>query len=139
MNHHRAPRAPWGKFPLSELTVLGALGCATLGLLTWGTPRSAWAFLAATTLGCLAGLEVAIREHLTGHRRRTALLAATAAAIVSAAAVRLRLSPVVALLAALTAGAIAPPLLQRTFARRAQRGRPHASRAQPRGSSRAPS
>jgi hypothetical protein len=60
----RPPRAPWGAFPLSELTVLLAMAAALYGLLAWGSRSAVWALSAAACLGSLAGLEVAIREHL---------------------------------------------------------------------------
>jgi hypothetical protein len=76
----RFPRAPWGSFPLSELVVLLALACAAGGVATWGTPRGMWLVIAATVLGCLAGAEVCLREHLSGRRSRSGVLATTAAA-----------------------------------------------------------
>lgn len=75
------PRAPWGRFPLSELLVALALICAVAGAVTWGSSRSGWLIAAATVFGCLAGLEVALREHLAGRRSRSGLLAGTIAAL----------------------------------------------------------
>ncbi len=73
------PRAPWGAFPLSELLVVLAGILGAYGVLSWGSARSAWAIGAAMTLGCLAGLEVSIREHFAGYRSHAAVLAGTAA------------------------------------------------------------
>ena len=116
-----APRAPWGGFPLSELTVLVALALGAFGLANLGTQRrGAWGIGAATTLGCLAGLEIAIREHLSGRRSRTMLLAGALAALVSAGAMLLALPPLVALVAALVAAGIAVPVLRRAFSRAAR-------------------
>ena len=78
----RPPRAPWGSFPLSELTVLLALVAALYCFVSWGRPSAIWAAGAAACLGSLAGLEIAIREHFAGYRSRTTLLAATAAVAV---------------------------------------------------------
>ena len=117
------PRAPWGAFPLAELTVLLALGLGAFGLANLGTARGTWGVGAATTLGCLAGLEIAIREHFSGHRRRTMLLAGTVAAIASVGAVLVRLPPPATLAAAGAAGLAAVPLLERAFTR-ARAGRP---------------
>jgi len=117
----RAPRAPWGNFPLSELTVALALGLGVFGFANLGSARGAWGIGAATALGCLAGLEIAIREHFSGYRQRTMLLAGALAAVVSGAALLLRLPPLVALFAALGASAVALPMLQRAFLRRARR------------------
>ena len=73
------PRAPWGAFPLSELLVVLAVILAACGVLAWGSLRSTWAIAAAMTVGCLAGLEVSIREHFAGYRSHAAVLAGTAA------------------------------------------------------------
>jgi hypothetical protein len=75
----RPPRAPWGQFPLSELTVLLAIGLAVYGFAGLGSPRAVWAFAGAAALGSLAGLEVAIREHFAGYRPHAPLLAAALA------------------------------------------------------------
>jgi hypothetical protein len=77
----RAPRAPWGAFPLSELLVVLAVISAAYGMLTWGSSRATWAVGAAMTLGCLAGFEVSLREHLAGYRPHSSVLAGTAAAL----------------------------------------------------------
>ena len=81
----RVPRAPWGRFPLSELLVLLAVISAAYGVVSWGSVRGPWAFGAAMTLGCLAGLEVSIREHLAGYRPHSTVLASTAALLVGSA------------------------------------------------------
>ena len=75
----RAPRAPWGAFPLSELLVLFAVTFAAYGVVSWGSGRGPWAVGAAMTLGCLAGLELSLREHLAGYRSHSTVLAGTAA------------------------------------------------------------
>jgi hypothetical protein len=73
------PRAPWGAFPLSELLVVLAVIFAAFGVLSWGSTRGVWAFGAAMAFGCLAGLEVSLREHLAGYRPHSTVLAGTAA------------------------------------------------------------
>jgi hypothetical protein len=82
----RFPRAPWGSFPLSELVVALALGCAAAGAIGWGSVRGTWFMGAALALGSLAGAEIALREHLAGRRDRSALLATAAAAVTSTVA-----------------------------------------------------
>ncbi|HSJ99279.1 MAG TPA: hypothetical protein VLC53_19545 [Myxococcota bacterium] len=68
-----APQPPWGSFPLIELAALGAIGCAVVGLVQGG--RTGGVLLTvAMLLGSVAGLEVAIREHLAGYRSHTLLL-----------------------------------------------------------------
>jgi hypothetical protein len=69
-----APQAPWGNFPLVELCALAAI---VLGV--WGLLRHNGVLLTgAAVLGSVAGLEVAIREHLAGHRSHTLVLTGTA-------------------------------------------------------------
>jgi len=70
-----APPAPWGSFPLVELVVLVALVMIAVGFFTSG-PRQAVLIGAGLALGSLAGLELSIREHLSGYRSHILLLAA---------------------------------------------------------------
>src|SRR3954467_7637354 len=68
------PPAPWGSFPLQELTVLVGLVILVIGFLS----TSPVAIAVGVVLGCLAGLELALREHFAGYRSHTFLLAGTA-------------------------------------------------------------
>lgn len=68
------PDAPWGKFPLAELTVLAGIVCLIVGLVG-GTPKLVGI---GVVLGGLGGLEVSAREHFAGYRSHTTLLAGTA-------------------------------------------------------------
>jgi hypothetical protein len=65
------PPAPWGSFPLAELTILA--GLVMLGVGFFGGSRTALGV--GVVLGGLGGLEVALSEHLTGFRSHTTLLA----------------------------------------------------------------
>jgi len=67
------PPAPWGSFPLQELTVLVALVVLGVGLFA-GSPV---AIAVGVVLGCLAGLELSLREHFAGYRSHTTLIAGT--------------------------------------------------------------
>jgi len=82
-----AERPPplWAPFPLTELLVLAGIVLMTWGFLE-GAGRDANAKLAAgLAVASLAGLELTIREHLTGFRSHTTLLAgATAIATILA-------------------------------------------------------
>lgn len=70
-----APQSPWGSFPLVELCALAAI---VLGV--WGLLRHNGVLLTgAAALGSVAGLEVAIREHLGGYRSHTLVLSGAAA------------------------------------------------------------
>jgi hypothetical protein len=72
------PPAPWGKFPLVELLVLLALILFPLSFVVGGA-RGKVMLTAALAFGSLAGLELSIREHFSGYRSHTTVLAAVAA------------------------------------------------------------
>jgi hypothetical protein len=114
----RPPRAPWGGFPLSELTVLVAIGAALYCFASWGRPSALWAAGAAACLGSLAGLELAIREHFAGYRPHTTVLAATAAVAVLTVAQIATRSLLVSSLAGLAVYLATAAVLWRAFARR---------------------
>ena len=68
-----APKPPWGSFPLVELCALLAIVLAVWGVLT----HNGVLLTGAAFLGSVAGLEVALREHLGGHRSHTLVLTGT--------------------------------------------------------------
>lgn len=74
-----APAAPWGSFPLPEICVLAAIALGIAGFVIGGSSGNAL-LVGAVLLGSVAGLEVAIREHLGGYRSHTLVLAGTLAA-----------------------------------------------------------
>jgi len=78
-----APPAPWGSFPLVEIAVLVGIVILILGFFSGGTSQ---AILVGTglVLCSVAGLELAIREHLSGYRSHTLVLAAVPAVAVLA-------------------------------------------------------
>jgi len=65
------PPAPWGSFPLAELTILAGIVALVVGLFGGGPT----AIGIGIGLAGLGGMEVAIREHLAGYRSHTTLLA----------------------------------------------------------------
>ncbi|HEY2334641.1 MAG TPA: hypothetical protein VGH58_06515 [Solirubrobacterales bacterium] len=67
------PPAPWGNFPLAELTVLAGIVMLVIGVVG----SSPTALGVGVVLAGLGGLEVAVREHLAGYRSHTTLLAGT--------------------------------------------------------------
>jgi hypothetical protein len=67
------PPAPWGSFPLAELTVLAGIVMLVVGFVG----KSPTTLGVGLTLGALGGLEVSLREHLAGYRSHTTLLAGT--------------------------------------------------------------
>ena len=68
------PPAPWGSFPLSELAVLVAI-VLIVASFPVGGDQGVVMFAAGLLLGTLAGLEVSIREHFSGFRSHSTLLA----------------------------------------------------------------
>ena len=67
------PPAPWGSFPLAELTILAGIVMLAVGIFA----KSTSALGVGVVLAALGGLEVAAREHLAGYRSHTTLLAGT--------------------------------------------------------------
>jgi hypothetical protein len=75
------PPAPWGSFPLAELTVLAGIVMLVVGVVA----KSPTAIGAGVVLAGLGGLEVSVREHLAGYRSHTTLLAGTVFVLVTGA------------------------------------------------------
>lgn len=73
-----APKPPWHPFPLVELCVLLGIVLIAIGFFGDGD-RSRTALAAGIALSSVAGLEVALREHLAGFRSHSLLLAGAAA------------------------------------------------------------
>ncbi len=65
------PPAPWGSFPLQELSILVALVILIVGVVK-ASPKLV---TVGVGLACLGGLELTLREHLAGYRSHTLLLA----------------------------------------------------------------
>lgn len=65
------PPAPWGKFPLAELTVLAGIVVLVIGIVS----QNPTTIGIGVVLAALGGLEVSLREHLAGYRSHTTLLA----------------------------------------------------------------
>lgn len=67
------PPAPWGSFPLAELTILAGIVMLGVGIFA----KSPTSLGVGVVLAALGGLEVAAREHFAGYRSHTTLLAGT--------------------------------------------------------------
>jgi hypothetical protein len=65
------PPAPWGNFPLVQISVLAGLALIILGALD----KNAVQLVIGLGLGSLGGFELAIREHFAGYRSHTTLMA----------------------------------------------------------------
>ena len=79
------PEAPWGSFPLVEVMTLIGVILLILGFFVVKGDQGAVMVVVGVALASLAGLELAIREHLAGYRSHTMLLSGFLAAIVLAA------------------------------------------------------
>jgi hypothetical protein len=77
-----APPAPWSPFPLTELCILVALVLIALGAVDAGGRRNAL-LACGLALVTLAGLELALREHLAGFRSHSTLVAGACALAVT--------------------------------------------------------
>ncbi|HEY8083875.1 MAG TPA: hypothetical protein VIE64_10065 [Solirubrobacterales bacterium] len=106
------PPAPWGSFPLAELTVLAGIVSLAIGAIG-GHPT---AIVIGVVLASLGGLEVAVREHFAGYRSHTTLLAGVVFVLVVGGLFYLtNLILAVCLAAAAAAFAAAFLLLRRAF------------------------
>ena len=75
------PPAPWGSFPLAELSVLAGIVALVVGVVS----KSPTAIGIGVVLAALGGLEVSAREHFAGYRSHTTLLAGTVFVLVTGA------------------------------------------------------
>jgi hypothetical protein len=73
------PPAPWGNFPLAELTVLAGIVMLLIGIFG----KSPTAIGVGVVLAGLGGLATAASEHFAGYRSHTTLLAGTVFVIVT--------------------------------------------------------
>jgi hypothetical protein len=114
------PPAPWGSFPVSEIVV--AIGLVLLiGGLFLPPARGKIVIGVGLVLASLAGLELSIREHFSGYRSHTALLAGACGVATVALVLALghrSLSIGVALAIGVGTGALAAAALIMSFRRR---------------------
>ena len=73
------PPAPWGSFPLAELSVLAGIIALVAGVVS----KSPTTIGIGVVLAALGGLEVSAREHFAGYRSHTTLLAGTVFVVVT--------------------------------------------------------
>ncbi len=73
------PPAPWGSFPLAELTILAGIVALAIGIFG----RHPTAIGIGVVLAGIGGLEVSVREHFAGYRSHTTLLAGFAFVVVT--------------------------------------------------------
>jgi hypothetical protein len=114
-----APKAPWSPFPLVELCILLSFVLIIAGVVTHG-PRRGVLLVCGFVLVTLSSLELSIREHFSGYRSHTTLLAGISAVL---ADVPLyfwtKLPPEVLLVVGIVVFGVAFSLLRQAFQRRA--------------------
>ena len=79
------PRPLWGSFPLTELLTLAGIVLMAWGFLSGAGGDGNARIAAGLAIASLAGLELAIREHVTGFRSHTTLLSGAVAIVVMVA------------------------------------------------------
>ncbi len=114
-----APPAPWGAFPLAELAVLLGLVLMATGFFVASGGARAGLIAAGVMSASLAGLEVALREHLAGYRSHSTLLGGLAALALAVPLNLAGMAPVLALGLGLLGGAVVIWRARALFARRA--------------------
>jgi len=76
------PPAPWGSFPLVELSVLVGIVMLVIGFFFATGSRGPILIAGGLILGSIGGLELSIREHFAGYRSHTVVLAGVPALVV---------------------------------------------------------
>jgi len=69
------PPPLWAPFPLTELLILAGIVLMTWGFIAGAGEEGNAKIAAGLAIAALAGLELAVREHVTGFRSHTTLLA----------------------------------------------------------------
>jgi hypothetical protein len=77
------PKAPWHPFPLVELSILVGIVLIVLGLFVVEGDRGRIVLVFGLALGSLGGLDTALREHFSGFRSHSALIAGVPAVLVA--------------------------------------------------------
>ena len=113
-----APKAPWHPVPLVELAILLGLILIVAGFVTQG--RSGGILITGgIVLVALASLELAVREHVSGYRSHSALLAGAAAVAIGGVGALAGLPRIAILLVAVVVGITAFAALRGMFQRKA--------------------
>jgi hypothetical protein len=108
------PPAPWGDFPLGELTTFAGIVLLVVGFAT----RTFQVMAVGFALVALSAVELTIREHFAGFRSHSSLLALVAAVVTAVVLIAVDVPRLVQVLAAAAVLAGAFLALRRTFQRR---------------------
>ncbi len=76
------PQALWGAFPLTELVTFAGIVLMVWGFLSEGGRNGNAKIAAGLGIASIAGLELAVREHVAGFRSHTTLLSGAVAIVV---------------------------------------------------------
>jgi hypothetical protein len=79
----KRPQTPWHPFPLVELAIFVGLVLIVFGFLSRDSTRGRTLLTLGLTLGALGGLDTSVREHFSGYRSHTIVLAAFPAVAVA--------------------------------------------------------
>jgi hypothetical protein len=79
------PKAPWHPFPLVELCALLGIILLVLGVINIDDENGPLFLVAGMALGSLAGLDTVLREHFSGYRSHSTVLAGIPAVLAAAA------------------------------------------------------
>lgn len=109
------PKAPWHPFPLIELCVLAGIVLLVLGALDADSHRGQVLLVTGLALGSLGGLETALREHVSGFKSHTTILAALPTVLVAGVLFFAAAPWIAVVLGAVITFAIAFSLWRRTF------------------------
>ena len=77
------PKPPWHPVPLVEICVLIGIVLIVAGFFSIGEQRGGVLIVCGLALASLAGLDTAVREHFTGFRSHSTLLAALPAVLLA--------------------------------------------------------
>jgi hypothetical protein len=77
------PKAPWHPFPLVELSILVGIVLIVLGLFVAEGDRGRILLVFGLALASLGGLDTALREHFSGFRSHSRLIAGVPAVLVA--------------------------------------------------------
>src|SRR4051794_6477286 len=110
------PKPPWHPVPLVELCVLGGIVLLIIGAINHDSTHGRTMLVFGVALASIAGLETAAREHFTGYRSHSTLLAGLPAIVVLAVlAIAVKAAPVVLIAAGAVVFAACFLLLRRVF------------------------
>ncbi|MEA2295746.1 MAG: hypothetical protein QOE86_3385 [Solirubrobacteraceae bacterium] len=94
------PKPPWHPVPLVELSVLLGIVLIVIGLINNATSKGRIALVFGLALASVAGLDTAVREHFSGFRSHSTLLAGFPAVVAAAVLGLAGVAPVILLVAA---------------------------------------